>query len=96
MYWWRRIIQLRMFSSSGLSIPSFEPGVVVPIDGLVNRVFSYDPGAVADKFAEQGCGHIGDKLVEGAESSEPGAIHSSWAVPSTSMHRSLPSQGLIR
>jgi hypothetical protein len=45
-----------MFSSSGLSIPSFEPGVVVPIDGLVNCVFSNDPGAVADKFAEQGCG----------------------------------------
>ncbi len=76
LYWWRRIIQLRMFSSSGLSIRSFEPGVVVPIDGLVNRVFSNDPGAAADKFAEQGCGHIGDKLLEGAESSEPGVIHS--------------------
>ena len=85
-----------MFSSAGLSIPSFEPGVVVPIDGLVHRVFGNDPGAVADKFAEQGCGHIGDKLLEGAESSESGAIHSSWAVPSTSMHRSRRSQGLIR
>jgi len=85
-----------MFSSSGLSIPTFEPGVVVPIDGLVNCVFNNDPGVVADKFAEQGCGHIGDKLLEGAESSEPGAIHSSWAVPSTSMHRSRRSRGLIR
>jgi len=61
-----------MFSLSVLSIPSFEPDVVVPIDGLVHRVFGNDPGAVADEFAEHGCGHVGDQLLEGGESSEPG------------------------
>ena len=61
-----------MFSLSVLSIPSFEPGVVVPIDGLVHRVSGNDPGAVADEFAEHGCGHVGDQLLEGGESSEPG------------------------
>ncbi len=68
-----------MFSFSGLSVPSFEPGVVVPIDGLVDGVFGNDPGAVADEFAEYGCGHVGDQLLEGAESSEPGDTNASEA-----------------
>jgi hypothetical protein len=41
-----------MFSFSGPSIPSFEPGVGVPVNGLFHRVLGNDPGAVADEFGE--------------------------------------------